>query len=40
LAGGVIVALVRFGGPSDSVVTAEASSAEPFGVGDIEPAPA
>jgi hypothetical protein len=41
LAGGVIVALVRFGGPSDSVVTSRASDpAEPLSIGATEPAPA
>jgi hypothetical protein len=41
LAGGVIVALVRFGGPSGSVVTSRASDpAEPLSVGDTEPASA
>jgi len=40
LAGGVIVALVRFGGPSDSGVTSRAPNpAEPLSVGDAEPAP-
>jgi EmrB/QacA subfamily drug resistance transporter len=41
LAGGVIVALVRFGGPSDAVVTSTASDAtDSLSVGGIEPAPA
>jgi hypothetical protein len=41
LAGGVIVAVVRFGGPSKAVVTSPASDpAEPLTIGDAEPAPA
>ncbi len=38
LAGGILVALVRFGGPSDAVVSV--STATPVEAGDVEPAPA
>jgi hypothetical protein len=41
LAGGVIVALVPFGGPSGTAVSSPASDRlDPLSAGDIEPAPA